>query len=84
MASKSSTLKEDLRRELRDLRGIGDEIRLKIKLGSMDAKSAWQELEPKLEKLEQHVESEGETIVESTAKLVKDLRRAFVQFRDNL
>jgi hypothetical protein len=84
MASKGSHLRDEVRREISELRGIGDEIRLKIKLGSMEARSAWNELEPKLENLERDVEAEGETILEATAQLAKDLKRAFVQFRDSV
>jgi hypothetical protein len=84
MATKSHKIREELKRDLDELRGLRDEIVLKVHLAGMDAKSAWEELEPRLEKLEKELESEGETIVESGLVLAKDLRRAFIEFRDRL
>jgi hypothetical protein len=84
MAMKGHKIREELKRDVDELRGLRDEIRLKVHLAGMDAKSAWEELEPRLEKLEKDLEGEAETIVESGVVLAKELRRAFTEFRDRL
>jgi hypothetical protein len=49
------------------LRRMADEIRVKIHLAGMEAKDAWNELEPKLRGLEQRAET-------ATTDVLDDLR----------
>ena len=49
------------------LRRMADEIRVKIHLAGMEAKDAWNELEPKLRGLEQRAEA-------ATSDVLDDLR----------
>lgn len=67
-----------------ELQQMADQIRLKIHLGSMDAKDAWKELEPQLLELER----EGERVVERTGAelqdLAKDLKQRFLKLKEDL
>lgn len=54
------------------LRRMADEIRLKIHLAGMEAKEAWNELEPKLRQLEQRAEA-------ATSDVLDDLRERLSQ-----
>ncbi|MBP7686052.1 MAG: hypothetical protein KBB95_29350, partial [Deltaproteobacteria bacterium] len=49
-------LREELERWRTDLRAIADEVRVKIHLGSLEAKDAWSDLEPKVHEFEQRAE----------------------------
>lgn len=84
MGVKGEKLREELDRDVAELRALRDEIRVKLHLASMDARSAWKELEPKFEKLQQNVTAQGESVAEAGVKLARDLKQAFVQFRDRL
>ena len=46
-------LREELEQWRTDLRAIADEVRVKIHLGSLEAKDAWNDLEPKVHDFEQ-------------------------------
>ena len=52
-----------------EMQRMADEIRLKVHLGSMDAKDEWAEIEPKLADFEK----EAERVVERTGDELKDL-----------
>jgi len=54
---------------LDDLQRMADEIRLKVHLGSMEAKTEWDEIEPKLKDFEH----EAERVVGRTGEELKDL-----------
>ncbi len=84
MATKSEKIREELERDVAELRTLRDEIGVKLHLASMDVKSAWQELEPKFDKLQQTVTSQGESDAEAGVQLAKDLKKAFVEFRERL
>ena len=71
-------------KEWDDLKRIGDELELKIRLASMDARDRWQALRPRLVALEQTVKRTGAR----TSKLVTDelssLGKALRQLRDEI
>lgn len=50
-------LREELERWRTDLRAIADEVRVKIHLGSLEAKDAWSDLEPKVHEFEHRAET---------------------------
>lgn len=60
------------------LRRMADEIRVKIHLAGMEAKDAWNELEPKLRHLEQRAEAATSDVVdelrERMSKLLERVR----------
>ena len=76
-----STLREQLEQWRTDVRALADEVRVKIHLGSLEAKDAWSELEPKLhefegkaEKLRAQVGSELKSVGAGLKHVGEDLK----------
>ena len=80
MATASTTMNP----ELAELLKLRDEIRLQIHLAGMEAKSAWRNLEPKLEEVERLALAEGSVVKDATRELARDLRKALEQFRERI
>ena len=80
----SENLKASLQNDLNDLTQLRDEIRVKIHLAGLEAKSAWRQLEPRLDALEQDVRDESAIVKEASVLLAKELKSAFQQFRSRL
>ena len=83
-AMESKRLRARLDAQLDELTQMKDEIRVKLHLAGMDAKDAWRDLEPKLDKLEHDAAEEGENIADATLALAKNLSEAVRKFRDRL
>jgi hypothetical protein len=49
-----TTLRKDVEDALFELEKLADEVRVKIHLANMDARDAWNRLEPKLEEAKAH------------------------------
>lgn len=78
-------LKTQLRDDLGELKKIRDEIRVKLHLASMDAKTYWKELEPRLEDLEQKIVHDGgDRAVQAASELVDEMRDALRNFRKRI
>jgi vacuolar-type H+-ATPase subunit H len=78
-------LKARIRRDFDELKTMRDEIRIKLSLASMEAKTYWKQLEPRLEQLEQKiVHDTGEQAIDATQKLMSDVSTAVRKFRDRL
>jgi hypothetical protein len=69
---------------LGDLRRMADEIRLKVHLGSMDAKDEWKEIEPKLHELEQEADRVVDRTTEELRDLGHDLKARFKKLKEDL
>jgi len=82
--SQQSTAKSEIERDVQELVHVRDEIRMKLHLAGMDAKSAWQKLEKKLELLEEKLGYEGDHAVDATKTLASELRGAFKDFKQRL
>jgi hypothetical protein len=67
-----------------ELQRMADEIRVKIHLGSMDAKDTWKKLEPKLGELEKKSEQVVERTGAELQDLAKDLKKRFLKLKDEL
>lgn len=79
---------EGLREEVAALRTLRDELRVRIHLGTMDAKDQWQEAERTWRKLEGRLEDLGHATVESAEDvgaavrlLASTLRDAYVHIK---
>ncbi len=72
------------RRELEELVQVRDEIRLKIHLAGMEARSTWSDLEKQLEQLEERFGHEGDHVVDTTRQIAGELRTAFRNFKNSL
>ena len=76
----TTPLQTELQRTLDQLRRLRDEVRVQAHLGGMEAKKAWDELEPKLAEADRLAEKASEeslqAAIDSIRKL-KDLKRTF-------
>ena len=75
------TAKRELKEELANLAELRDELRLKLHLAGMDAKSAWQGMEQKLALLEEKLGYEGDHVVKETRELVVDIRESLIDLK---
>ena len=76
--------REQLQDGLNEFRRIADEIRVKVHLASLDTRSYWEEVEPKLRRLEQALEHKGEAALLSVGEIYEEVGRAIRSVRDRL
>ena len=57
-----ASVRDDLKGFRTELRGLADEIRVKVHLGGMDLKDSWREMEPKVHEFEARLEKAGAEI----------------------
>lgn len=69
---------------MESLRRMADEIRLKIHLAGMDAKDAWNKLEPKLHELEHKAEAAKDRVAEGLDKAGDELREQMSKLLERL
>ena len=67
-----------------DLKRIGDELELKIRLASMDARDRWQALRPRLLALEDTVKRTGVRTTKLVTEELSSLGKALRQLRDEI
>lgn len=67
-------LTETAQRMIADLRQLRDSIRVRIHLAGMEAKDAWEKIEPKLDQLERDLDKNADTIAESIMERLEALR----------
>ena len=60
----NKTLKQDLEDTRNDLQRTADEIKLKLHLAGMDAKEAWEQIQPRLAEFEQRFDAKAEEVGE--------------------
>ncbi len=81
---RTETRPEQLKHDLEDLRasmrGLRDEIKVRIHLAGMDLKDEFAKLEPRLNEAEKYAEA----VSEATVRAAKDLKNDFVKLRDRL
>jgi hypothetical protein len=66
------------------LRGLADQIRVKIHLAGMDARDSWNRLEPRLNDYERKAERATEKVASNLAKLGRQLKQELTTLRDDL
>jgi hypothetical protein len=83
--------KEDLAEVWAKLRQERDELRVKIHLGTMEAKEEWEELEKKWQHLESRAAEKKDEVVEASREvgegvqlIVKELGAAYQRIREGL
>ena len=67
-----------------DLRRIADEIEVKLHLAGMDARDKWNELKPKLSKLDQHFNEAGQKANDAIEKEARTVGAELKRLRDDL
>jgi hypothetical protein len=76
MSTDHDRLRDDIAKALTRLRTLRDEARVKIHLGSMDARDAWGRLEPRLleaERAAEHVSQATLETIDAVTKTLSDL-----------
>jgi hypothetical protein len=77
MSQTTGDLKVELKKSVKLLRTLRDEVRVKLHLAGMEAKEAWKKLEPRVDAVERvaHDASEASRVaVVDAVKLLKDVR----------
>ena len=67
-----------------DLKRIGDELELKIRLASMDARDRWQALRPRLVALEDTIKRTGARTTKLVTEELSSLGKALRKLRDEI
>lgn len=70
-----------VRAELRQLR---DELRVKLHLAEMDARTAWERFEPRLAELERRAETAAEVAARAVQTTVEELKGKLGQLREEM
>jgi hypothetical protein len=81
MGETSRELKTELERGVARLQTLRDEIRVRMHLAGMDAKTEWNRLEPRLESV---VERAAHEVTDASRRLVEETTEAVKRFRDSL
>jgi ElaB/YqjD/DUF883 family membrane-anchored ribosome-binding protein len=78
------TLKQDLEDTRNDLKTAADEIKLKLHLAGMDAKDAWEEVQPRLADFEQRFDAKAEEVGEELKALGNDIKQRLQNIKSKL
>jgi hypothetical protein len=76
--------KKDLDKMRDDLHGMADDLRVRVHLAGMDAKDAWNKLEPKLFDFEKRAEGAVQKTSDELKDLAQDLKQRMKRLRDSL
>ena len=82
MADIQDTITQNAEQVLADLRTLRDRIRVRAHLASMDAKTAWEALEPKVHQFEREVEQSGAHLAETLRDRWAELRKSLTKLDD--
>ncbi len=77
-------LKQDLEDTRNDLKRAADEIRLKLHLAGMDAKDAWEEVQPRLADFEQRFDAKAEEVGEELKALGSDIMKRLQNIKSKI
>lgn len=80
----TANLKQELRTMATEMQKTAAEVRLKLHLASLDAKSSWAELEPRVHEFKESVERAADDAVGGLAGLAADLNTKLREFRQRL
>lgn len=69
------TVKQELEETRKDLRRTADEIRVKLHLAGMDAKDAWEDLQPRLAEFERRFDAKAGEVSEELKALGGDIKK---------
>ena len=77
---------DDLQETIAHLKQVRDEIELKIKLGSMEARDEWDELEAKWQKFSSDAELDktAEGVGTALGLLAKELKEGYHRLKESL
>ncbi len=69
-----SHVKKDLQATVNDLKKLADEVRVKLHLAGMDAKDAWEKIQPRIEEFGQRVDATAGDVDEELRKLGAEIK----------
>ena len=78
------TLKQDLQETRDDLKRTADEIKLKLNLAGMDAKDAWDELQPRIADFERRFDEKADEVSEELKSLGSDIKQRLANIKAKL
>jgi hypothetical protein len=78
------TLKQDLEDTRADLKRAADEIRVKMHLAGMDAKDAWDDIQPRLEDFERRFDAKAGEVSEELKALGSDIKQRLLNIKAKL
>ena len=67
-----------------DLRRTADEIRLKLHLAGMDAKDAWEEIQPRIADFEKRFDTKAEEVGEELKALGSEIKQRLLNIKSKL
>jgi len=78
------SLKQDLEDTRNDLKRMADEIKVKLHLAGMDAKDAWDEIQPRLEDFEQRFDARADEVGEELKALGGEIKQRLLNIKKKL
>ena len=78
------TLRQELEDTRNDLKRAADEIKLKLHLAGMDAKDAWDEVQPRLADFEQRFDAKAEEVGEELKALGNDIMQRLQNIKSKI
>src|SRR5512142_1451421 len=74
MQTDTNPIQAQMRNVVAELRKLRDEVRVQLHLANMDAKKAWDELEPKLEEADRMAENASEETFHAAVETLRKLK----------
>lgn len=80
----NKTVKQDLEDTRDDLKRAADEIRVKMHLAGMDAKDAWDDIQPRLEDFERRFDEKADEVSDELKALGGDIKQRLLNIKAKL
>jgi ElaB/YqjD/DUF883 family membrane-anchored ribosome-binding protein len=78
------SLKQDIEDTRADLKRMADEIKVKLHLAGMDAKDAWNEIQPRLEDFEKRFDAKADDVGEELKALGGEIKQRLLNIKKKL
>ena len=78
------TIKQELEETRDDLRRAADEIKVKLHLAGMDAKDAWEQLQPRLTEFENRFDAKAGEVGEELKALGSEIKQRLLNIKAKL
>lgn len=78
------SVKQDLEDTRDDLKRLADEIKVKLHLAGMDAKDAWEDIQPRLADFEQRFDAKADQVTEELKALGGDIKQRLLNIKNKL
>ena len=78
------SLKQDIEGTRDDLKRMADEIKVKLHLAGMDAKDAWDDIQPRLQDFEKRFDAAADEVGEELKALGGDIKQRLLNIKAKL